>query len=204
MVKTIDARIQRALGGIRLAFRGVVTLVKSAGAVQLVQLDGMSGERLQDTELFQQYGYTSNPPAGTMAILLPIGGKTAHGIIIATEHGNLRLKGLKSGEVALYSDEGDSIILKRGRIMEVTTQTFRINAATAIELNAPIITGNATGSVSFNTPTVNASVAIIAQGNITDSAATLPRTMAGMRTVYNGHTHSDPQGGSVSAPGATM
>lgn len=201
MVKTIDARIQRALGGIRLAFRGVVTLVKSAGAVQLVQLDGMSGERLQDTELFQQYGYTSNPPAGTMAILLPIGGKTAHGIIIATEHGNFRLKGLKSGEVALYSDEGDSIILKRGRIMEVTTQTFRINAATAIELNAPIITGNASGSVSFNTPTVNASAAIVAQGDISDHGN---KSMSNMRTVYNGHSHLDPQGGSVQPPGAAM
>lgn len=204
MVKTIDARIQRALGGIRQAFRGVVTLVKSAGAVQLVQLDGMAGERLQDTELFQQYGYTSNPPAGTMAILLPIGGKTAHGIIIATEHGNFRLKSLKSGEVALYSDEGDSIVLKRGRIMEVTTHTFRVNASTAIELNAPTITGSASGSVSFNTPTVNASAAIVAQGDIADSAATSPKTMSGMRTVYNGHTHTDPQGGSVSAPGAQM
>lgn len=204
MVKTIDARIQRALGGIRQAFRGVVTLVKSAGAVQLVQLDGMAGERLQDTELFQQYGYTSNPPAGTMAILLPIGGKTAHGIIIATEHGNFRLKSLKSGEVALYSDEGDSIVLKRGRIMEVTTHTFRVNAATAIELNAPTITGTAGTSVSFNTPTVNASAAIVAQGDITDSAATSPKTMFGMRTVYNGHTHTDPQGGIVPAPGEQM
>lgn len=204
MIKQIDSRIQRALGGIRLAFRGVVTLVKSAGAVQLVQLDGMAGERLQDTELFQQYGCTSNPPAGTMVIVLPIGGKTAHGVIIATEHGTYRLKNLKSGEVALYTDEGDSIILKRGRIMEVTTNTFRVNAATAIELNAPTITGTAGTSVSFNTPIIHASAAIVAQGDITDSAATSPKTMAGMRIVYNGHSHTDPQGGSVSVPGATM
>lgn len=204
MIKQIDARIRRHLSGIRLAFRGVITLVKAAGAVQLVQLDGLAGERLQDAELFQQYGCTSNPPAGSMVIVLPIGGKTAHGIIIATEHGTYRLKNLKSGEVALYSDEGDSIILKRGRIMEVTTQIFRVNASAEIELNAPTITGNAGTSVAFNTPTVNASGAIVAQGNITDSAATAPKTMAGMRTVYNSHTHSDPQGGSVSTPTGTM
>lgn len=204
MLKQIDARIRRQLSGIRLAFRGVVTLVKAAGAVQLVQLDGLAGERLQDAELFQHYGCTSNPPAGSMAIVLPIGGRTAHGIIIATEHGNYRLKNLLSGEVALYTDEGDSIILKRGRIMEVTTHTFRVNATTAIELNAPSITGTASTSVSFVTPVVNASAAIVAQGDITDSAATMPKTMAGMRVTYNGHTHSDPQGGSVGAPSAGM
>ena len=137
MIKIIDARIKRYLSGIRLTFRGVITLVKAAGAVQLVQLDGLSGERLQDTELFQQYGYTSNPPVGTMCVVLPVGGKTAHGIIIATEHGTYRLKNLKSGESALYSDEGDSVILKRGRIMEVTTQTLTVNCVTA--------TVNATG-----------------------------------------------------------
>lgn len=204
MIKQIDARIRRQLSGIRQAFRGVITLVKAAGSVQLVQLDGMSGEQLQDAELFQQYGCTSNPPAGSMAIVLPIGGKTAHGVIIATEHGTYRLKGLKSGETALYTDEGDSIILKRGRIMEVTTNTFRVNAATAIELNAPTITGNATAGVSFNTPVVHASAAIVAQGDITDSAATSPKTMSGMRFIYNGHQHLDPQGGSVNPTLAQM
>ncbi len=204
MIKQIDARIRRQLSGIRQAFRGVITLVKAAGSVQLVQLDGVSGEQLQDAELFQQYGCTSNPPEGSMAIVLPIGGRTAHGVIIATEHGTYRLKGLKSGEVALYSDEGDSVILKRGRIMEVTTNTFRVNAATAIELNSPTITGNAGGSVSFNTPVVYASATIVAQGDITDSAETTPKTMSGMRLVHNVHTHADPQGGSVLPPVAQM
>lgn len=131
MIKQIDARIRRHLSGIRLAFRGVITLVKAAGAVQFVQFDGLSGERLQDVELFQHYGCTSNPPEGSMAIVLPIGGRTAHGIIIATEHGTYRLKNLAPGETALYTDEGDSIILKRGRIMEITTQTLTVNTATA-------------------------------------------------------------------------
>lgn len=204
MIRQLDERIRRHLSGIRLAFRGVITLVKSAGSVQLVQLDGVSGEQLQDAELMQQYGCTSNPPAGSMAIVLPIGGRTAHSIVIATEHGTFRLKNLKPGESALYTDEGDSIILKRGRITEVTTNTFRINAAVAIELNAPAITGTASTSVSFNTPVVHASAAIVAQGDITDSAAIAPKTMSGMRIVYNGHTHSDPQGGSVSNPANQM
>lgn len=117
MIKMIDARIRRHLSGIRLAFRGVITLVKSAGAVQLVQLDGLSGEQLQGAELFQHYGYTSNPPAGSMCIVLPIGGKTAHGIIIATEHGTYRLKNLAPGEVALSDDQGQKIHITRTGIV---------------------------------------------------------------------------------------
>ncbi len=201
MIREVKRHIERALNGIRLGFRGKLTRNNSASPIQLAQAAGLADELLQNVELMQQYGYTSNPPSGSECIVLPLGGRTGHGIIIATEHGTYRLKNLKPGEVALYSDEGDSIVLKRGRIIEVTTQTFRINAATAIELNAPVITGNASGSVSFNTPTVNASAAIVAQGEISDHGN---KSMSAMRTVYNGHTHLDPQGGSVNAPGATM
>lgn len=201
MIADIDKRIRRALAGIRLAFRGVLTLVKSAGAVQLVQVDALAGERLQDAELFQHYGYTSNPPAGAMAIVLPIGGRTAHGIIVATEHGSYRMKNLSSGEVAIYTDEGDSIVLKRGRLVEVTTQTFRVNAGSAIEFNAPTITANASSQVAMNTPLVAASTDVKAQGEIYDHGN---KTMSGMRQVYNSHTHTDPQGGSVSTPTGQM
>lgn len=65
----------------------------------------------------------------------------------ATEHGTYRMKGLKTGEVAIYTDEGDSIVLKRGRLIEVTTQTLRINtqvmevnASSKIDLNTPMVT----------------------------------------------------------------
>lgn len=201
MIREVKRHIERALNGIRLGFRGKLTRNNSASPIQLAQAAGLADELLQNVELMQQYGYTSNPPSGSECIVLPLGGRTGHGIIIATEHGTYRLKNLKPGEVALYSDEGDSIVLKRGRIIEVTTQTFRINAATAIELNAPVITGNASASVSFNTPVVNASTAIVAQGEISDHGN---KSMSNMRTIYNGHTHTDPQGGSVNATGAVM
>lgn len=45
---------------------------------------------------------------------------------------------------------------------------------------------------------------IKASGDITDTYLTNTRTIGGMRTVYNGHTHTDPQGGSVSTPSASM
>lgn len=192
----VDKRIGRALGQIRIAFRAVITRVNSASAIQLVQCDALSGEQLQDAEQFHDYGFTSNPPSGTMAVVLPIGGKTAHGIVIATEHSAYRLKNLASGEVALYTDEGDKIVMKRGRLIEITTQTLRINASALIEFNTP--------KVQMNAPLVATTGQIKADLDITDNVPSAGRSMAGMRAIYNNHTHSDPQGGSIGTPSGTM
>lgn len=115
----VDKRIKRALGSIRLAFRARLTRVNSSPEVSLVQADGLKLEKLQDNELFQDYGFTSCPPPGTEAIVLPIGGSTAHGIVIATEHGSYRLTGLKSGEVALYSQFQQVIKLRQDGGMDI-------------------------------------------------------------------------------------
>jgi phage baseplate assembly protein V len=184
-----------------LAFRGRGRAINTAAPVQLVDGEGMAGEPIRGAELMQHYGFTSTPPAGFMFACLPIGGKTAHGIIVATEHGTYRLKGLKTGEVALYSDEGDSIVLKRGRVIEVTTETYRINASKAIELNAPDITGTASNQIALNTPMVAASQDIKAQGDVYDHG---DKTMVGMRDAHNQHEHPDPQGGMVGLPTVTM
>ena len=163
MIREIDARIKRQLANLRLAFRGVISLVKSDSPVQLIQSEGVVGEFGEGEELFQQYGSTSNPPAGTMKVSLPIGGKTGHSIIIATEHATYRLKGLKSGEVALYTDEGDSIILKRGRLIEATTETFR--------LNTKVMEVNAEEKIDFNTPMVTCSEQATVQHRLTGNGS---------------------------------
>lgn len=158
MINEIDKRIRRAMAGVRQAFRGVLTRVNSGPAVQLAQADGLAGERLQDNELFQHYGLTSNPPPGSMAVILPVGGKTSHGIVIATEHGSYRLKALQPGEVALYTDEGAKIVLKRGRLIETDCDVFKVNCKTW-EVNA-------TDKADFNTPALTASAVVTAQGQI--------------------------------------
>ena len=177
MIEQIDARISRALARVRLAFRGVLTALNTAPGVQLAQADALSGEQIQAAELMQHYGLTSAPPPGTMVVALPIGGRTAHSIIIATEHASYRLTGLASGEVALYTDEGDRIHLKRGRVVEIDTQTLRINAGTAVELNTPLVT--TTGELRVDE-------------DISDRYAHPDvHTSRGMRTIYNSHTHHE-------------
>lgn len=176
MIEAIDRRVRRMVSGIRQAFRGVGTQVVSSGPVQLFQGEALAGEQLQDNEIFQHYGLTSRPPPGFMFVCLPVGGKTAHGIAIATEHATYRLKGLASGEVAVYTDEGDKIVLKRGHVIEITTQTLKINASTKVEMITPLVT--TTGQIK-------------ADLDITDRLPSGGRSMASMRTIYDTHTHHE-------------
>lgn len=158
MWSDVDKRIRRAMAGVRQGFRGVLTRTRSTGSVQLVQGDGVAGEQLQDNELFQHYGFTSHPLPGTMAVILPVGGKTSHGIVIATEHGSYRLKALAPGEVALYTDEGARIVMKRGRLIETDCDVFKVNCKTW-EVNA-------SDKADFNTPMLTASAQVTAQGQV--------------------------------------
>jgi len=151
-----DKRIRKALSGLRLAFRGVLTRITTAGGVQTAQVAGLAGETLEGVEIFQQYGFTTVPPEGAMAVVLPLGGRTSHGIVIATEHSRYRLQGLESGEVAIYTDEGASIVLKRNRIIAVECDEW--------QLNCKKYSVNASESASFTTPELSTSAKLIAQG----------------------------------------
>ncbi|MDS0859950.1 phage baseplate assembly protein V [Burkholderia pseudomultivorans] len=139
MINEVKKQIDRALSGVRQAYRAVISLCASDTPVQLAQVDGLAGETTPDVELFQHYGITSNPPAGTMAVVLPLGGKTSHGVIVATENETYRIQGLQSGEVAIYTDEGDSIVFRRGRIIDITTETLNITASKKITMDTPVV-----------------------------------------------------------------
>ncbi|HGN0356823.1 TPA: phage baseplate assembly protein V [Proteus mirabilis] len=159
MWNQINQRINQALNGIRMAFRAVLNATESHGKVQIMQGEGLSGESLQGQEIFQHYGFTSHPLPGTEAIILPLGGCSSHSIVIATEHGAYRLAGLESGEVALYTDEGAKIVLKRGRIIDVECDLYRVNCK-QYEVNAE-------DKADFNTPMVTTREQLTAMQQIT-------------------------------------
>lgn len=140
MKKLIAEAIKRALSGVRLAFRARLTGLNTAPGVSLVQGQALAGEQIQAAELFQHYGFTSAPPAGTMLLVVPVGGNTAHGIVVGEENTTFRLKGLNSGEVALYTDEdqegeGHRIVFKRGRIVELRGRVIDIRASELLHLS---------------------------------------------------------------------
>lgn len=158
MWKKVNQRIDQALQNIRQAFRAVTGSTDSTMKVQQLQLNGLDGEALDGAEYFQHYGVTSNPPPGSMAIAIPLNGSTSHTVIVATEHGAYRLTALKTGEVALYTYEGTSIVLKEGKIIQATCDEYRVKCKT--------YTVEAEQSADFTTPQLTASQQVIATGKI--------------------------------------
>lgn len=155
----INQRITSALRAIRRPFRAALARITTTGGVMTAQLDGLAGETLQEVEVFQQYGLTSVPPAGAMAVVVPLGGVSSHSIVIATEHSQYRLQALEPGEVALYDAEGTSVVLKKGKIIQTTCDVF--------DLTCKTMKVKATESAEFDTPTLTATQHLIAQGAIT-------------------------------------
>ncbi|MFO3723942.1 phage baseplate assembly protein V [Pseudomonas sp. HLMP] len=121
--------------------RGVVVLANSARKLQSLQLRITAGEVKDDVEHLEPYGFTSCPKDGAEALAGFIGDRS-HGVVIMVSDRRFRLQSLKPGEVALYTDEGDRLHFKRGRVVEVDTATFKVNAEAAVEFNTPVIRTN--------------------------------------------------------------
>ncbi len=92
--------------------RGVITAINDQGGLQIIQATGLADEVLDNAERVQQYGFTSNPPAGSEIVALFVGGNRDHPVIIAVDNRDHRLKELESGDSALYSLAGNYIRLQ--------------------------------------------------------------------------------------------
>lgn len=123
-------RVSVRLAGV--VSRAVVARVDDSKKRQLVQAGLLAGETRDGLEHYQPYGFTSVPHAGAEGVALFVGGERDHGFVVAVDDRRYRLTGLQNGEVALYTDEGDKVVLKRGGTIEVT-------AATKVVVDAPLV-----------------------------------------------------------------
>lgn len=125
--------------------RGVVALANSASKLQSLQLRLLAGEVKDQVEHLEPYGFTACPHDGAEALAGFIGGDRSHGVVIVVSDRRYRLVGMKPGEVAIYTDEGDKVHFKRGHIIDIETQTLNIKATTGVNFDTPKITQ--TGSI---------------------------------------------------------
>ena len=174
-------QLQRLLEPIRNRVRLMVAraLISAAtddeGGLRL-ELDLGAGEFRDDLELVQQFGVSSRPLPGSQAVTLFLGGSRDSGVVVATKGMGPEMSiSLKPGEVCLHTAEGDSIHLKNGRVVSITTGTLEITATTAVRIDSPTL--EATGEVS-------------------DSIGKL----SALRQHYNTHTHIGNLGAPTSPP----
>ncbi|MFL1501159.1 phage baseplate assembly protein V [Pseudomonas sp. O64] len=123
-----------------LLVRGTVVLGNAAKKMQALQMRLLAGEVKDNLEHFEPYGYTSCPHEGAEGITAFLGGDRSHGVVLVVADRRYRIQGMEAGEVAIYTDEGDKIHFKRGRIIDVETQTLNIRADVAVNFDTPMIT----------------------------------------------------------------
>lgn len=144
--------------------RAVISAVLDDKGIQKLKISLLADEEHNNVERIQQYGFSSNPLPGSEAVALFIGGGRDHGVVIAVDDKRYRLKNLASGEVALYTDEGDKIHFKRGGKIEIIASTevkaqaptIKAVAATKIEATAPTIEATATTKITAAAPEIEA------------------------------------------------
>lgn len=207
----IKDAIARALAAVRLPFRAVLGGLNGKPGVQLAQGDALNGEKLEAAELFQQFGFTSGVPAGSELIVLPLGGKTAHSVIIATENGAYRVQ-VGGGEVCVYNQWGAKITLKKEKIIEVDCDHFIVKAKEDVLMQTKSYTVQADTSVTYQTPglayggtadrsrAAGRTVARITGDMHLDGEITTTgdQTAAGISTAH--HTHQGDSGGTTGEP----
>jgi phage baseplate assembly protein V len=156
--------------------RGTVVLVDALKKMQSLQLRLTADELKDNVEHFEPYGFTSNPLAGAEVLTAFIGGDRSHAVVLVASDRRYRIQELESGEVAIYTDEGDKIHLKRGRIIDIETETLNIKAS---------------GSVNFDTPTITQTGQIVSQGD---------QVAGGISQIGHVHTSTQPGSGQSGGP----
>ena len=155
-----------------MAGRAVLSLMSDAFTAQIKALEG---EVRDGAEVFQQYGFRSQPLAGAEGILLSLAGNRDHTVILCLDDRRYTVT-LAGGECAMYDHLGKYIVLK-------VDGSIVVKADTKVRMDVPLL--EVTGQIK----------------DMCDGAGV---TMDSMRATYNGHSHSDPQGGSVGIPSAEM
>ncbi len=205
--KFIDPLKRRILLAIS---RAVVETIKDDEGIQKIQASLLADEVQDDMERFQNYGFTSHPHKGSEGIAVFPGGDRSHGILIVVDNRQYRLKGLQEGEVALYTDEGDYIKLKRGNEIEIVTHTLTVNATSAVQITTPSFNVTAPNSNFVGNVGIAGSLSMLnsnggsgdinAAGQVSDHKGSMDQ----MRGIYDGHNHNDPQGGATGGPNQSM
>jgi phage baseplate assembly protein V len=163
-----------------LVARGTVGAVDAGKKMQSLQVRLLAGETKDAVEHFEPYGFTSNPKTGAEGVALFMDGDRSHGVVIVVADRRFRLTGLVSGEAALYDDQGQKVHLTRnGIVIDGAGKDLTFQ-------NAPTITMKAATKVRMETQLLEVT------GNIKDNCdVPTGKTMAQMRTTYNGHTHHE-------------
>ena len=122
-----------------LATKALVSQADDSLPLQMLQLTALAGERLSNVQRIQQFGSRGNPPAGSQALLICVGGSRSFPVVVAVENPGAAPAGsLPSGGYEIYDANGTYLRFNNDG-------TFYLKAATSGVVDCPTVefTGNA-------------------------------------------------------------
>jgi phage baseplate assembly protein V len=97
--------------------RAVVKSINAASKCQTVDVELLAGQGKAGIEHLEPYGFTSRAKSGAEAVVLFPDGDRSHAVVVSISDRRYRIKGLKTGEVAFYDDQGQTVTLTRNGIV---------------------------------------------------------------------------------------
>lgn len=135
--------------------RGVLSMTGDGHKMQSSQVELLDGEIVDGAERAQQYGFTCHPQPGAEVFVAFVGSDRGHAIVLAADDRRYRIQSLNAGEVCIYTDEGDTITLKRDHNIEVKTKHVKVMAEEDVTYETKKFTVLASESFEVKTPVTN-------------------------------------------------
>lgn len=224
----LELFFQRAMKPIKdrlylLAGKAIIKAVNDGAPIQELRISALAGEAMDRIARMQEFGFSSNPPAGSEGIILALGANRENLVMIATENRNVRIKNLASGEMVIYTDDGTYLHLKKSGQVELKTAVKTLIDCPDVEMTGNLLVKGDTiiektllvkDDVTFDTNLlvkINAIVqGILGAGsftgatggpvtstqNITTTANVIGggTDLASVKSTFNGHKHIENNG----------
>lgn len=120
-----------------LVARGVVTEVDASAKMQSLGIRLESGHRPSRVEHWERYGLTAHPHAGAEVLALAVNGNRDHVAVLDAADRRYRVLDLAAGEVAVYDDQGQKVVLTRSGVVVDTPKAATIKAGEPVTIEAP-------------------------------------------------------------------
>lgn len=180
-----------------LVGRGRTHVVDDGGNVQRLQVQLGADETKDAIPRVAEYGFQSNPPAGSDAVVLFVAGERTNGVVIATGNQTYRMTGLASGEVALSDNRGQRVYLSAAGIrIEGNNLPIVVHTNADATVNSANATVNASSNLKLN---ASGDIDLTAGGafnvsaanfNISASTAFTGQVSANGHRIDETHAHS--------------
>lgn len=106
--------------------RATVDIVDDSGSIQSQQVKVLAGETKSKVPSVHQFGFSSNPPPGSDAIMISVNGNRENSVIIGHENREFRFTNLEEGDSIQYNKEGKFVHVK-GKNVEMLLEKLIIN-----------------------------------------------------------------------------